>query len=348
MPGMRPCTHSDRLPRLLVRARAVDGTDLCMTLVRPPGTRAEDSPRPAVLLVHGFGQNRYLFDMPGRSFAAHLAHGGFDAYVLELRGHGLSRTRGGAYATSVADYSELDLPAAVAALRARGANDVVLCGHSMGGVACMTAPTALLRTVRAVVAIASPTHIGRGAESLRAFAKVGTAIIRASARTRWGRGFDTGLMAGLFRRALPLFNAPIPWPLHIWVPGQIEDDILHAYLSRAFEAEPKGVVFDFGRWLEGRSFDRTAGGESSWSRLRSMPVPILFVAGAQDLIVPPESIEPGFALTKAPHKTLLLFGDASHRGRYGHTDLLLGRHAPQEVWPPILRWLVTAGAGVRG
>ena len=331
-----------------MRTHAADGAALCLTLVRPPGTRLAQAPRASVLLVHGFGQNRYLFDMPGRSFATYLAHGGFDAYVLELRGHGLSRQRGGPYATSVADYSELDVPAAVAALRARGVDDLMLCGHSMGGVACMTAPAALLRTVRAVATIASPTHLGRGAEGLRTFARLGSALIRAAGGTRWGRGFDTGLLAGVFRRALPLFNTRGPWPLHIWVPGQIEDDILHGYLSRAFEAEPKGVVFDFSRWLHKRSFDRTDGGESFWSRLRTMPAPILFVVGAQDRIVPPASIEPGYALTGGPHKTWMLFGEDHHQGRYGHTDLLLGRHAPTEVWPRILAWLRTVGPARSG
>ena len=47
-----------------------------------------------VLLVHGFGQNRYAWHLPSRSLVNHLACAGFDVYNLDLRGHGRSRHMG--------------------------------------------------------------------------------------------------------------------------------------------------------------------------------------------------------------------------------------------------------------
>jgi polyhydroxyalkanoate synthase len=325
----------DLSAREIIRAAADDGVTVALTRVR-----REHRSRRAVLLVPGFGQNRFLFDLPARSFARYLAHNGLDAYVLELRGHGRSRTRGGPYARSMADYADLDLPAAIRAVRERGADDILLVGHSMGGVTCMAACPGLLATVRGVVIIASPTHFGRGAVALRWLSAAATTLLRASRAARGGpRALPTELMGGWFREHLSLFDAPLPWPVHIWVPGQIERELLRAYLEAGFDREATGVFEDLARWARHGSFDRAPGRECIRERLRSFPAPIWFVAGKQDLLVPPDSIRPGYEITRAPRKDWALFGETSHRGRYGHVDLLLGRHAPHEVWPRILGWL---------
>src|SRR5262249_29691072 len=71
------------------------------------GTRAP------VLLIHGFGQNRYAWHLPSRSLANHFAQSGFDVFNLDLRGHGRSRHFGGKRCKSVSDYFLEDLPTAV-------------------------------------------------------------------------------------------------------------------------------------------------------------------------------------------------------------------------------------------
>src|SRR5206468_2476156 len=56
--------------------------------------RAEGATLAPVLLVHGFGQNRYAWHMPERSFANYLADCGFDVFNVDLRGHGRSAELG--------------------------------------------------------------------------------------------------------------------------------------------------------------------------------------------------------------------------------------------------------------
>lgn len=336
-------TFADRLRRDIVRVRTADDFPLALTHLAPlPAPRDAGRP-PVALLVHGFGQNRYLFDMPGRSFAAHLALAGFHVYLLELRGHGLSRVRGGRYATAVIDYAELDLPAAVDAVRARHDGPLALVGHSMGGVTCLVSPDRVKEKCSALVAIAAPTHVGRDAWGTRTVARVGAGLLRALGPTKLGGAFDTGRMASVLRHVLPVMDAKLPWPVHIWHPGETERALLRRYLEIAFEPEPRGVCFDFGRWTRGRVFDRTPGGESMWSRLRHMTLPALFVAGAEDKLTPPDSVQPGFGLVGSADKTWRVFGDDGGAkpdlGRYGHIDLLLGQHAPLEVWPFITTWL---------
>jgi pimeloyl-ACP methyl ester carboxylesterase len=319
----------------VIRARTLDEVNLALTCI-PSGRQSSR----AALLIPGFGQNRYMFDMPARSLASYLAHSGVDAYILELRGHGRSRVCGGPYARSVAEYADLDLPAALQAVRERGAREVFLVGHSMGGMTCMAAPRELLSSVQGVVIIASPTHVGRGAPFVRLLARTAMSLLRAS---RGGRppphALATEILGGFFQNTLFFFDTPLPWPVHIWEPGQIERELLRDYLGVAFDREAMGALRDLARWCERGTFDRTPGGECIRERLRDYPVPILFIAGKQDRLVPPSSMRPGFELTRAPRKAWRLFGEREHRGRYGHVDLLLGRHAPVEVWPHILEWL---------
>ncbi|MFM2420268.1 MAG: hypothetical protein RL385_4991, partial [Pseudomonadota bacterium] len=51
----------------VVRKRAVDGLD-----------------HPPVILIHGFGQNRYAFHIPERSMVNYLADLGFDVFNVDL------------------------------------------------------------------------------------------------------------------------------------------------------------------------------------------------------------------------------------------------------------------------
>jgi alpha-beta hydrolase superfamily lysophospholipase len=321
--------------REVLRVATADGALLAMTHVR--AARPSDD---AALLLHGFGQNRYLLDLPGRSLAEYLTRAGLHAYVLELRGHGRSRRRGGPYARSIADYADLDLPAATAAVRARGARRLFLVGHSLGGVTCMAAPRKVLSSVDGVVVIASPTHLGRGALRTRLFAAAGEQLLAA---VQLGlprlRFVPTELVAAVLATGLPVFQAPLPLPMRLWEPGQIEPEILRPYLAAGFDREAAGIVRDLARWSRRRSFDRAPGRECVRERLRSFPAPILFIAGAQDRLVPPSSVRPGFEGTGAPRKAWRVYGCRGHRGRYGHVDLILGRHAPHEVWPDVVSFL---------
>src|SRR5690349_2969564 len=87
-----------------------------------------------VLLIHGFGQNRYAWHLPSRSLANHLARAGFDVFNLDLRGHGRSRHFGARRSRGIDDYVTEDLPSAVEEVYAlSGKRPVYLVGHSLGG-----------------------------------------------------------------------------------------------------------------------------------------------------------------------------------------------------------------------
>ena len=112
-------------------AHEPDGS-LVATLVR----RNEPTASRAVLYVHGW--NDYFFQT---HLADSMAELGYDFYAVDLRRYGrsLRSKQLAGYITKLSDYFvELDL--ALAAVKAEGHDDVVLMGHSTGGLtACLFA-----------------------------------------------------------------------------------------------------------------------------------------------------------------------------------------------------------------
>jgi alpha-beta hydrolase superfamily lysophospholipase len=120
--GSAPRTREAGTP---YRAITEDGVDLALT--RFPARRAGQAP---VLLTHGTFSNGGIC----ARLAAYLAEHGFDAWVLDLRGHGGSQR-----AVPKPDFEAfglLDVPAAIEAVRTHtGRRDLYLVGHSGGGLA---------------------------------------------------------------------------------------------------------------------------------------------------------------------------------------------------------------------
>ena len=130
---------------------------------KPNGTLAP------VLLIHGFGQNRYAWHLPSRSLANHLARAGFDVFNLDLRGHGRSRHLGARRSRGIDDYVDEDLPIAIEEVhRHVGQRPVFLVGHSLGGLVSYAAAPALDGAVAGIVTLGSPYHFARGSLPLGA------------------------------------------------------------------------------------------------------------------------------------------------------------------------------------
>lgn len=289
--------------------------------------RARDviTPRGAVLLVHGFGQNRHAWHLAGRSFVAHLALEGFDVFNLDLRGHGRSRAAGSARAAEVASYVEHDVPRAVAAARAvSGFDKVFAVGHSRGGLILYAASKRLHRELAGVVTLAAPYRFGQGNPLLRAGAGA-LAAVSSRVDPRWG--FPMGVVRETFTRTRALWEARgVPLPLRAWHPGAFEPALLEEYLARAFDDPSMGEFSDLA-WA-GSAFARDM--RAAWRRAS---VPTLVIAGREDLLAPEASVRPGY-------------DDAHTRDRtwralpFGHGDLLLGREAPRLTWPEVTHWLL--------
>lgn len=311
-----------------VKEIVLTGSRVPLAMVRKRAAGAHGTRAP-VLLVHGFGQNRYAWHLPARSFANDLARAGFDVFNLDLRGHGRSRHFGARHCRGVEDYVQEDLPAAVEEIQSlSGGRSVWVVGHSLGGlVAYASAPT-LLGAVSGVVSIGSPYHFTRGSLTLGAL----TFFVRALARAPLPNAplplAPVGLAMHLLRRFAesPLY----PIPLRGWHAGSCEPHVLEQHLRLAFDRAALAEMVDLFDWAVQRRF---GGRESDYvERFEKMDLPLFVVAGANDDLAPPASVRPGFARSRARDKTYRVLP-------LGHIDLLVGRDAPLMTWSLVKGWL---------
>lgn len=304
----------------MVRKRRAD-------LVGPGETRG------VVLLVHGFAQNRYTWHLPSRSFSCYLAHKGWDVFNLDLRGAGRSLTFDGRRPQALDDYIQEDLPAcAKEACRLSGHEKVVLIGHSMGGLISYCAgATTLRKRLRAIITLGSPYRFGAGSRFLKALATL-LQTTRATGVFDRHVPLPTRLLGRHLHRRRRLWDSKLfPTPIRAWRSGNVEDQVLDEYLSRAFDRTNLAIAFDIlagGDRVALRSRDGRIDYGAAFEALRG---PLLCIAGDRDDLAPPESVREAYERSRSADKSFRVFP-------VGHADLIVGRDAVSTIWPLIHRW----------
>jgi len=312
-------------------ARTADGWRLALHRHRGDGS--------PVILCGGYACNRHFVDYDERySLARFLARGGFDAWVLELRGRGLSHPGPGCQHPQSWTFDDLvrfDVPAAVDHVAAVTQRRLAWVGHSMGGMV-LYAHLGLNpdpeHPIVAGVTIASPIGFARVASEL----------------SRWLGHFLLGL--------------PFPDMIHQrWVltalwsvlsnssalsigmnPENVERAVIGDALRRFIGNVPRAKLRQFAQWTIEGVFCSADGRVDYRAGLRHVTTPLLLVAGSADRLATPESVRGALAYLEAAPASYLEFGRAhGHRFDYGHVDLILGRAAPEEVFPVVARWLAT-------
>jgi pimeloyl-ACP methyl ester carboxylesterase len=284
-----------------------------------------------VLLVHGFGQNRYAWHLPSRSLANALAAAGYDVFNVDLRGHGRSRHLGARRPHGVDDYVREDLPSAVEEVQAlSGQRPVWLIGHSLGGLVSYAAAPGLAGAVAGIVSIGSPYHFTRGSLSLSAVAMMvhTMALARLPLVNAHVPVRSIGAVVRKLRRFAEMPFYPVP--LRGWHAGALEPHVLDEHLRLAFDAAGLSELVEMFSWAAERRF----GGEGFdyVEHFEKLDLPLLVVAGANDDLAPPASVRPGFERSGAHDKTYQSLP-------LGHIDLLVGRDAPLMTWPLVTKWL---------
>jgi pimeloyl-ACP methyl ester carboxylesterase len=312
----------------------VTGGKVPLAMVRKRLAGAEDATRAPLLLVHGFGQNRYAWHLPARSFANHLAAEGFDVFNLDLRGHGRSRNFGAARCRGVEDYVREDLPAAVAEVQAlSGQRPVWVLGHSLGGLVGYAAAPELPGAVAGIVSIGSPYHFTRGSFTLGALTYLFHLLQLAQVPNASLPLAPVALTLRLMRR---FAESPFyPLPVRGWHAGTMEPEVLEQHFRLAFDRAAMSETVEMFGWAMQRRF---GGHEYDYvERFEGMNIPLLILAGANDDLAPPASVRPGFTRSRSEDKTYRVLP-------LGHIDLLVGRDAPLMTWSLVTRWLTERAA----
>ncbi len=320
----------------ILRAEGASGRTLA--LVRK--LRDDVPRRGAVLLIHGFAQNRYSWHLSSRSFVNHLADQGLDVYNLELTGHGRSREYGTAPANSFDDYVA-DAASVIEAVAAyAGQQRVFIIGHSLGGAVCYAVASRVAEHLAGIVTIAGLFQFGsnpvtkRLAEFLESVGKVEPLVRKVGAGIR--TTFLGRIVADWWQQADDLSWS---FPLSGWVPGSTEPHVVQERLVRGFDWTGLNILLTMMRWASDGSFTGERG-EDYADAFTRLDVPLLVIAADRDRLLPPEDARPAYDLSESTDKTYKLFSPVREEVHWGHLDVVLGSKAPIYVWPYIAEWLL--------
>lgn len=132
---------------------------------------------PAVLVPGTFSNHTFWLGTRGTGFARELAQSGYDTWVLDPRGHGLSARPRPHDHWRFDDWARRDVPAALEIAFAQRSGFVI--GHSAGGAAALVAVAtnpALRERVRGMVIIGTPFPW------LQPFSRLGAITLRSLSR----------------------------------------------------------------------------------------------------------------------------------------------------------------------
>jgi polyhydroxyalkanoate synthase len=328
-------TERTRFVKELVIARfasAASREPVPLAMVRKRSVEHGGSLGP-LLLIHGYGQNRYAWHLPARSFSGYLARAGFDVFNLDLRGHGRSRHLGARKPAHVAEFIHEDVPTAIEEIqRLSGNRPVTIVGHSLGGLIGYAAAASLRGALSGVVTLGSPYHFTRGSMSLKV---LGRAMLAVDKHLNLGHGEVELKWLGESMRLARLFvSSPVfPLPIRGYHPAAIEPHVLGQHMSLAMDQGSITVLRNmFLSAAESQKSGHRLGGLSGYAEaFEALDSPLLVISGSHDDLAPPESVEPAFTRSRSRDKTYRTFPN-------GHIDILMGRDAPRTIWPLVAEW----------
>ncbi|MFC6336368.1 alpha/beta fold hydrolase [Pseudomonas sp. CCM 7891] len=255
---------------------------------------------PVVLLHGSFSNRRFWYSPKGIGLGAYLARQGFDVWIPEMRGHGLSRRNQNYAKNRVADYARYDLPAIAAFVCEQSGQVPHWIGHSLGGI---TLAAALGGQYLGAPAVASVALFG--CQVSRAWWPLKIPLVE------WGARF-------ILKRFSRLSGTR---------------------LKRGPEDEPIGLALETMRWhgLFGRFGDAEG---DWWAGLAEVGVPLLAVSAAGDYQDPDWACRKLYEQVGSEHRQYLCLGrKQGFGGDFGHVEMLVSKAAQAEVWPLVQRWL---------
>lgn len=290
---------------------------------------------PVVLLVPAPIKRAYIWDLePDVSVVRRCLAEGMRVYLAEW-------TEAGTSAFGLADYADRLLKSCTDMVAAdSGAHQVMLAGHSLGGLLATIFSCLHPQQVRALVLLETPRHFGKDSGD---FAPVVAAsphagmieetlgsvpgsllnVISVSASPHtfhWERLLDLSLCAG----------NPDMYARHMRVERWMHDEL--PMPGRLF-SEIVESLYREDQFMQGKLCIN--GRELAPHHLK---VPLLSVVDPRSTVIPPQSILPFHEAAGSVSKQVLHYNGDVGVG-IQHVGILVGNNAHAEVWPRIFTWL---------
>jgi pimeloyl-ACP methyl ester carboxylesterase len=269
---------------------------------------------PALLLVHGAVANaRTFYSERGKGLGPWLARQGYDVYVLDLQGRGLSTPAIGRHALhgqteSIRD----DLPLALQELERRRGIDtpIGLIAHSWGGV--------LVSSMLARY----PYWASRVSASVYFGSKRSIAVWNTSR----------------------MLEIEVFWHRLAAVVAAVKGYLPAAALGIGADSETRKSLRQSQQWVKRSAWrDTDDGFDYAGALAAGVLPPTLYLAGQRDPVRGHPDDVARFVDESGPHvsRQVLLGRTAGMTRDFGHLDMLTDALAEQEVFPIALEWLKT-------
>jgi lysosomal acid lipase/cholesteryl ester hydrolase len=338
-PDLRPCTDG--------YAYTADGWRLGVRHYRPTQPDPDKLP---VILCHGLGLNATFWTITDEHLPAQLNARGYDVYVFDIRGSGENSRLGrldrinrrlrqtpfrerGERSWNVDELWRYDVPAILDYVqRETGRDRVNWVGHSMGGMLMFPF-----------------LELDPHPERIANFVAMGSTIILAEAPQ------EDMLQASRALRALSLFASPgrlgrpltyfrLPWMDQIdkfyFSDDNVDERTVARFYGYTLEDPGAGAFLQLAPYLQFGHMISADGRVDYAALLGKVRTPTLMVAGEADIISNIPSTDLTYRAISSPDKMLMSFGRSHGQvADYGHCDLVWSRHAPREVFPPVIDWL---------
>ncbi|MEK7859691.1 MAG: alpha/beta hydrolase [Elusimicrobiota bacterium] len=311
-----------------------DGWRIALHRYEPAQTRF----REPVLLSHGFIENRRIWDLDAEhSLARRLSERGFDVWTMELRGSGESQA---GRRFSIEDFIRFDAPASIeAVLKETGAPQVLMVGHSLGGlITYATLEGPLAPKVRAAVTLAGAGTMSGGPALQLAFNRffkilgltLGPVLPdNAPFAPGWALHHALGENDRAWAELGKKLDSPLGQPF--WAEEDVTPKQVEALLRLSVTDTSMNVVRDFLRFAKQGKVDGVT------DRLGLIKTPVLAIAGSEDQIIPPSDVR--FVAEQAHARYVEIEGA-------GHEDLCFGAAAAAHVNPLVVDWLASQATPV--
>lgn len=259
---------------------------------------------PVVLLHGSFSNRRFWYSPKGIGLGAHLARAGFDVWIPEMRGHGLSPRNADYDRNRVADYARFDLPSIASFVVEQSGQAPHWVGHSLGGVTLAAA-------------------LGGGYLDER---QAASAVLCGSqvSRTYW-----------------PLKLPPVTWGGRFLLKRM--GGLSGSRLKRGPEDEPLGLALEALHWysLFGRFGEKD---NDWWGGLQRASLPVLAIGSDGDIQDPAWACRKLLEQFGSETRQFLHLGRRHGFSEdFGHVEMLISKGAQREVWPLLQYWLEHSG-----
>jgi pimeloyl-ACP methyl ester carboxylesterase len=134
-----------------------------------------------------------------------------------------------------------------------------------------------------------------------------------------------------------------------WYPGNADVALMRALMLTAVDDLPASLLREFARWYDTKAMSDRYGMFDFTEHLERITVPILIIAGGRDALTPVRDLEHVYNGIASADKVFRVIGRQHGDAHdYSHADLILGLHAPDDVYPVVLQWLEAHRRSTKG